>query len=84
MDPWPWAEGGMISSAPDLERFLTQLLRGRLLPPAQQKVLFEMPAHAERGFSRAGVQYYRLPDGTEVWGKTGSYGAYVSGVFATR
>lgn len=84
VDPWPWAEGGMISSAPDLERFLTQLLRGRLLPPAQQKVLFEMPAHAERGFSRAGVQYYRLPDGTEVWGKTGSYGAYVSGVFATR
>ncbi|MCB5181748.1 serine hydrolase domain-containing protein [Streptomyces antimicrobicus] len=83
-DPWAWAEGGMVSNAPDLERFLTSLLRGRLLPPAQQKLLFEMPSHAERGFSRAGVQYYKLPDGTEVWGKTGSYGGYVNGAFATR
>ncbi|MFJ3925324.1 serine hydrolase domain-containing protein [Streptomyces sp. NPDC090022] len=83
-DPWPWAEGGMVSNAPDLERFLTQLLRGRLLPPAQQKLLFELPRHAERGFTRGGVQYARLPDGTEVYGKSGSYGGYTNGVFATR
>ncbi|SED41321.1 serine hydrolase [Streptomyces sp. TLI_105] len=83
-DPWPWAEGGMVSDAPDLERFLGQLLRGRLLPPAQQKLLFELPRHAERGFTRGGVQYAKLPDGTEVYGKSGSYGGYTNGVFATR
>ncbi|MFJ4778124.1 serine hydrolase domain-containing protein [Streptomyces sp. NPDC088762] len=83
-DPWAWAEGGMVSDAPDLERFLRQLLSGRLLPPAQQKLLFELPRHAERGFTLGGVQYAKLPDGTEVYGKTGSYGGYTNGVFATR
>ncbi|MFJ7956212.1 serine hydrolase domain-containing protein [Streptomyces sp. NPDC096319] len=83
-DPWPWAEGGMVSDGPDLERFLRQLLGGRLLPPAQQGLLFELPRHAERGFTRGGVQYAKLPDGTEVYGKTGSYGGYTNGVFATR
>ncbi|WP_426403027.1 serine hydrolase domain-containing protein [Streptomyces sp. R-07] len=83
-DPWPWAEGGMVSDAPDLERFLSELLRGRLLPPAQQKLLFELPRHAERGFTRGGVQYAKLPDGTEVYGKSGSYGGSTNGVFATR
>lgn len=83
-DPWPWAEGGMVSNAPDLERFLGQLLRGRLLPPAQQRLLFELPRHAERGFTRGGVQYAKLPDGTEVYGKSGSLGGYTNGVFATR
>ncbi|MFD9725222.1 serine hydrolase domain-containing protein [Streptomyces sp. NPDC059072] len=83
-DPWPWAEGGMVSDAPDLEHFLGQLLRGRLLPPAQQALLFELPPHAERGFTRGGVQYAKLPDGTEVYGKSGSYGGHTNGVFATR
>ncbi|MFG2295050.1 serine hydrolase domain-containing protein [Streptomyces sp. NPDC048603] len=85
-DPWAWAEGGMVSNAPDLERFLTALLRGRLLPPAQQQLLFEKPANADakRPFSRAGVQYFTLSDGTEIWGKTGSYGGYTNGLFATR
>ncbi|MFC9298425.1 hypothetical protein ACFTWH_26855 [Streptomyces sp. NPDC057011] len=29
IEPWAWAAGGMISNAPDLERFMTALLRGR-------------------------------------------------------
>ncbi|MEV7612332.1 serine hydrolase domain-containing protein [Streptomyces sp. NPDC089799] len=84
-DPWAWAEGGMVSNAPDLERFLTALLRGRLLPPAQQQLLFAKPANADakRPFSRAGVQWFTI-DGTEVWGKTGSLGGYTNGLFATR
>ncbi|WP_323139621.1 hypothetical protein [Streptomyces sp. NBC_01443] len=32
--PYPWAEGGVISTAADLDRFFTALFRGRLLPPA--------------------------------------------------
>ncbi len=33
----------MISTAADLDRFTTALFRGRLLPPAQQKLVFTVP-----------------------------------------
>lgn len=84
--PHSWAEGGMISNAPDLARFFTALYRGRLLPPAQQKDLFRMPAAAsgERQFSYGGLQRTELPGGTLVWGKSGHAAGYTSGVFATR
>ncbi|MEV0536558.1 serine hydrolase domain-containing protein [Kitasatospora sp. NPDC050463] len=95
--PWPWAEGGMISSAADLDRFMTALLRGRLLPPAQQAELFDVPdvpnhrnKNCEIGptaghacFSK-GLMSATLPNGAQVWGKTGSRPGYASGVFATR
>ncbi|MEU2873880.1 serine hydrolase domain-containing protein [Streptomyces olivoreticuli] len=41
--PYAWAEGGMISTAADLDRFISALFRGRLLPPSQQRLLFEVP-----------------------------------------
>ncbi|MFI9328298.1 serine hydrolase domain-containing protein [Kitasatospora sp. NPDC052868] len=95
--PWPWAEGGMISSAADLDRFVTALFRGRLLPPAQQAELFNVPdvpnqrnKNCEIGptaghacFSK-GLMSATLPNGTVVWGKTGSRPGYSSAVFATR
>ncbi|MFE5811447.1 serine hydrolase domain-containing protein [Streptomyces sp. NPDC056491] len=86
IEPWAWAEGGMISNAPDLERFMTNLLRGRLLKPAQQRQLFVMPAlsvGAEDRFSMGGLLRNEI-DGTVVWGKTGSMGPSTSGVFATE
>ncbi|MFC9325021.1 serine hydrolase domain-containing protein [Kitasatospora sp. NPDC057015] len=95
--PWPWAEGGMISSAADLDRFMTALFRGRLLPPAQQARLFGVPdvpndhnrnceigPTAGRACFSMGLMSATLPDGTVVWGKTGSRPGYTSGVFATR
>ncbi|MCX5194854.1 beta-lactamase family protein [Streptomyces sp. NBC_00249] len=85
-DPWAWAEGGMISNAPDLERFMKALLGGRLLPPAQQAQLFvksKLPKMQALPYSAGGLAYYTLSDGTEVWGKTGSMAAYTSGAFAT-
>jgi D-alanyl-D-alanine carboxypeptidase len=91
--PWPWAEGGMISSAPDLDRFVAALFRGELLPPAQQKLLFTVPdvpnhdngnCQGDRACFSSGLMSARLPDGTVVWGKTGSRPGYTSGVFATR
>ncbi|MFG2986017.1 serine hydrolase domain-containing protein [Streptomyces sp. NPDC048258] len=86
IDPWAWAEGGMISNAPDLERFMAALLRGRLLKPAQQRQLFTMPAlsvgNTDR-FSMSGMMRSEV-DGTVVWGKTGSMGLSTSGVFATE
>ncbi|MFE1897445.1 serine hydrolase domain-containing protein [Streptomyces yangpuensis] len=86
IEPWTWAEGGMISNAPDLERFMTNLMRGRLLRPAQQRQLFTMPPLSEGArdrFSMGGLMRAEV-DGTVVWGKTGSMGASTSGVFATE
>ncbi|MFD7260901.1 serine hydrolase domain-containing protein [Streptomyces sp. NPDC059874] len=84
IEPWAWAEGGMISNAPDLERFMTALMRGRLLKPAEQRQLFTMPAIADKAnpFSMAGLLRQEV-GGTVVWGKTGSMGRSTSGVFAT-
>ncbi|RST09108.1 class A beta-lactamase-related serine hydrolase [Streptomyces sp. WAC05374] len=84
-DPYPWAEGGMISNAPDLTRFLTALLGGRLLRPAQQELLFTMPAGVTGAeYSLGGVMRTELPGGVVVWGKSGSYSGYTSGAFATE
>ncbi|MEU9042458.1 MULTISPECIES: serine hydrolase domain-containing protein [unclassified Kitasatospora] len=96
--PYPWAEGGMISSAADLERFFDALFRGRLLPPAQQAEVFAVPnvpndhnKSCEIGptaghacFSAGGMLRSVLPNGTEIWGKTGARPGYSSGFFATR
>ncbi|MFE0332244.1 serine hydrolase domain-containing protein [Streptomyces sp. NPDC058960] len=95
--PWPWAEGGMISTPADLDRFMTALFRGRLLPPAQQTKLFTVPdvpsfhssqcrteADAGRACMTMGLMRVEASNGVVVWGKTGSCPGYTSGVFATR
>ncbi|MEV8628739.1 serine hydrolase domain-containing protein [Streptomyces sp. NPDC051079] len=93
--PYPWAEGGVISTAADLDRFLTALFRGRLLPPAQQRLVFAIPAvpsapgntncvGPEACFSVGGLMRYELPDHTYAWGKTGSRPGWDSGFFATQ
>ncbi|MBV2153341.1 beta-lactamase family protein [Kitasatospora sp. SUK 42] len=91
--PWPWAEGGMISSAPDLDRFMTALFRGRLLPAAEQEKLFTVPdvpvaehsSHCPGGKACMSMGLERLEaNGVVVWGKTGSRPGSTSGVFATR
>ncbi|MGD3107734.1 serine hydrolase domain-containing protein [Streptomyces sp. YGL11-2] len=95
--PWPWAEGGMISTPADLDRFLTALLRGRFLPRAQQAELFAVPdvpsfhssqcrteADAGRACMTMGLMRVKATNGVVVWGKTGSRPGYTSGVFATR
>ncbi|MFD0148409.1 serine hydrolase domain-containing protein [Streptomyces sp. NPDC055721] len=90
---WSWAEGGLTSTAADLDRFLRALLGGQLLPRAQQRHLFEIPAvpggpentscpPATACFSAGGLMGLDL-NGTKVWGKTGSSGGWTSGVFAT-
>ncbi|QKW20422.1 beta-lactamase family protein [Kitasatospora sp. NA04385] len=95
--PWPWAEGGMLSSAPDLERFLSALLRGELLPPAQQAELFAVPDvpnfHNQncdigpttgRACFSTGLMRFTPAPGIELWGKTGSRPGWTSAMFATR
>ncbi|MFJ4191108.1 serine hydrolase domain-containing protein [Kitasatospora sp. NPDC089509] len=91
--PWPWAEGGMISSAADLDRFLTALFRGRLLPASEQERLFTVPDvpvaphnnHCPGGKACMSMGLERLQtNGVTAWGKTGSRPGSTSGVFATR
>ncbi|MFD9306416.1 serine hydrolase domain-containing protein [Streptomyces sp. NPDC060048] len=90
---WAWSEGGLTSTAADLDAFLRALLDGRLLPPAQQRHLFEVPAvpgapentncpASTACFSAGGLMGIEL-NGTRVWGKTGSSGGWTSGVFAS-
>ncbi|MCX4982529.1 serine hydrolase [Streptomyces sp. NBC_00572] len=93
--PYPWAEGGMISTAADLDRFFTALFRGRLLPPAQQKLVFDVPnvkSSADNRnclggpacFSVGGLMRYKLNEKESAWGKTGSRPGWDNGFFATK
>ncbi|MFE3763825.1 serine hydrolase domain-containing protein [Streptomyces sp. NPDC059104] len=93
--PYPWAEGGLISTAADLDRFFTALFRGRLLPPAQQKLVFEVPTvksaadnkncfGQEACYSVGGLMRYKLANKEYAWGKTGSRPGWDNGFFATR
>lgn len=88
-----WSEGGLTSTAADLDVFLRALLDGRLLPPAQQRHLFEVPAVPSAAentscptpaacFSAGGLMGIEL-NGTKVWGKTGSMAGWTSGIFAS-
>lgn len=93
--PWAWAEGGMISTSADLDRFMIALFRGRLLPPAEQKLVFTVPdvtsaptntncINKTSCFSVGGLMRATLDNGVTVWGKTGSMPGWTNGVFATR
>jgi D-alanyl-D-alanine carboxypeptidase len=79
------AQGAMISSTADLERFITALFRGELLPPAQLDDMFTIPAVASGPFRYGmGLLSYTLPNGVTVWGHTGETPGYATGVLATR
>ncbi|WP_424536491.1 serine hydrolase domain-containing protein [Sphaerisporangium viridialbum] len=73
---WAWAAGGMISTTSDLHRFLSALLRGRLLPPAQQEEMFTTVSTEGSGWvpdTRYGLGVYsqKLSCGVTVWGGGG-------------
>lgn len=88
-----WAEGGLDSTAADLDRFTAALLGGRLLPPAQQRHLYEVPdvpnapmntcLSARACFGAGGLMRHEAA-GATVWGKTGSGPGWSTGVFATE
>ncbi|MBM9509491.1 serine hydrolase domain-containing protein [Actinacidiphila acididurans] len=88
----------MISTPADLDRFLTALFRGRLLPPAQLTLMFTVPTDAQgrplpfvggtscgpQACFGAGLMSTPLPGGGVLWGKTGHDAGYANGMFATR
>jgi D-alanyl-D-alanine carboxypeptidase len=68
--------------------------RGRLLPPVQQKLVFEVPNTKNAAdntncssptacYSIGGLLRYQLPNGEYVWGKS-SHPGWDNGFFATR
>jgi D-alanyl-D-alanine carboxypeptidase len=84
----PGAAGAIISTAADLDGFVTGLFDGRLLSKAMQPRLFTIPdVPMFDGTGRAsysqGLQVLEV-NGLKVWGKTGSRHGYASGIFATR
>lgn len=84
---YQWAAAEMISNAPDLDRFLTALLSGKLLPAAQTALLFEIPDVDLYGSDQdayLGHGIARLPVGDVVfWGKSGDRPGYNNGMAAT-
>ncbi|MGH8917555.1 MAG: serine hydrolase, partial [Acidimicrobiales bacterium] len=84
----PWAAGEMISTAGDLDTFLTALFRGRLVPRPELARMFTVPpvkifgtnldAYYSQGLMTSTV------NGVTVWGKTGTRYGYTNGVWATR
>ncbi|MFE0045523.1 serine hydrolase domain-containing protein [Streptomyces albireticuli] len=84
-----WGEGEMISTTGDLDRFITALFSGELLPKTQLDRMFTLPPAEVRmldgGPARygAGLQTVTL-NGVTLWGKTGERYGYNSAVFATR
>jgi D-alanyl-D-alanine carboxypeptidase len=94
--PWPWAEGGMISSAADLDRFVQALLGDRLLPDAQRGDLLAVPdvpytgddGNCQLGIApgracySAGLTRILATENVAVWFKTGSRPGYATGFFA--
>ncbi|MFI9205049.1 serine hydrolase domain-containing protein [Streptomyces sp. NPDC053048] len=85
-----WASGDLITTAPDLQRFITALFSGRIVPQPELELMFTVPKVPVHGDATAepkytsGLSTQKLPDGTVVWGKTGSRHGYVNGFAATR
>jgi len=84
---WTGAAGGMISTAQDWDRFLTALMSGELLPPAQMKqmrtTVAQDPADPKGDRYGLGVMEVRTPCGT-VWGHTGGLPGYSSEIYTDR
>ncbi|GAA3303747.1 serine hydrolase domain-containing protein [Dactylosporangium vinaceum] len=85
------AAGDMISSLGDLDVFMQALYRGRLLPPAQQRELFTLPpadvldfqTGARATYSAGLTRLVILPDGREIWGKSGARYGYSAAIAGT-
>ncbi|MEQ4721500.1 serine hydrolase domain-containing protein [Nonomuraea sp. B19D2] len=75
-----WAAGEMISTAADLERFMSALLGGKLTSAASLRAM-RTPVETGAGFGYGpGLQAYTLPCGT-VWGHSGELIGYLTFAF---
>ncbi|MEU1041300.1 serine hydrolase domain-containing protein [Streptomyces sp. NPDC005551] len=77
------AAGDMISTTADLERLITHLFRGDLVPRPQLEEMFTVPAGVEGADMSAGLQRFEY-GGTVYWLKSGARHGYSSLIAATR
>jgi D-alanyl-D-alanine carboxypeptidase len=90
-----WSAASIISTAPDLDRFLVALFSGRLVPQPQLTEMFTVPADTplydgnddpsddRDAVYSAGLT--KLPAGPlTLWGKSGDRPGYNNGMAATR
>ncbi|MET9715984.1 serine hydrolase domain-containing protein [Streptomyces rochei] len=78
-----WAAGDMISTTADLEKLLTKLFRGRIVPQPQLEEMFTTPAGVSGATRSAGLEYQEV-DGRAFWGKSGSRYGYSALIGGTR
>ncbi|MBW8799722.1 MAG: beta-lactamase family protein [Streptomyces sp.] len=79
-----FAAGDMISTTADLERLLTSLFRGRIVPPGPQlEEMFTVPAGIEGATYSAGLQRFAHA-GRVYWVKSGSRYGYSAVLAGTR
>lgn len=86
-----WASGDMISTVGDLETFTAALFAGEVVPESQLDNMFTVPRVPlyggepdEMATKSMGLERTALPDGTEVWGKTGARPGFLAGVGGTK
>ncbi|GHH16331.1 serine hydrolase domain-containing protein [Streptomyces lanatus] len=77
-----WAAGDMISTTADLERLLTGVFRGRVVPEPQLTEMFAVP-DVPGATMGAPFSPFKL-NGRTVWAKTGSRPGYHTVLAATR
>ncbi|MFG3335711.1 serine hydrolase domain-containing protein [Streptomyces tendae] len=76
-----WAAGDMISTTADLERLLTKLFRGKIVPQPELEEMFTTPAGVTGATMSAGLEYQEA-GGQVFWGKSGGrygYNAFIGG-----
>ncbi|MEV7208527.1 MULTISPECIES: serine hydrolase domain-containing protein [unclassified Streptomyces] len=76
-----WAAGDMISTTADLERLLTKLFRGKIVPQPELEEMFTTPTGVPGATMSAGLEYQEA-DGQVFWGKSGArygYNAFIGG-----
>jgi D-alanyl-D-alanine carboxypeptidase len=77
-----WAAGDMISTTADLERLITALFRGRIVPEPQLQEMFTVPAHIKGATYSAGLQRFTYGN-TVYWTKSGARYGYSTAIAAT-
>lgn len=87
-DPsWGLADGAMVATPADLNRYFMNLLSGHVLPPAQlAEMQRTVPIPDPESPRHAGLGLFRLPNGCglDTWGHSGAYPGYAATSTATK
>ncbi|MFJ2814699.1 serine hydrolase domain-containing protein [Streptomyces sp. NPDC087294] len=81
---WAQSAGAIISSARDVDRFLSALLSGRLTSPASLREMRHMVRVDDSQAYGLGLRRRELSCGVRVYGHTGAVQGYYTYAFATK